>query len=910
MRTSLTPLLKLLAAGTIIFSVADGKAFEPSSDEPRTKTYRVADIVEAARRGDSGEVMNDLVRVTNAVVFPERTEEASRRIEAHENSLVVTQSQANHERIELCLTALRQIRRLYAHDPAKIHQLCLDGRTEHAARTLESLLEAQIAEVDYLDAPLEQVVADISKQARIPLRLDVRENASLTFAAKDVTLRTVVDRIAQESRSAWCFCGGEILITNSVSPLYRVECYPVRDLVASVKGRTPVLDRDELIALVARNVLPESWDLVGGWAALEVFQDALIVLHTREAHDEIGQLLNGIRRSRQAMTSDDGGTRLPVATFVSPHSTSPAEEAIFRELDMPTALDCAEMPLNDVARLLAARHNIDIWMDDRALEMVGISSDCPVTRKLKGMTLRTTLHLLLRDLELTYYINDDSLVITTPECNETNPTVGVYPIFDLLGSDRRKPDRGDDYDKFIDGVRSCVAPESWAWVGGPGEVHVVWRAGCLVIAQTMDVHEKLQRLFSALRLSADWKNAGGPGTRPRLTATADERLPAASHVARAIEERTTVDFVDAPLSEAIRKLAQRHRVHIELDTRATDFIGIKSDSPITLQLKNVRLRSVLWHLAKGRQMAWFNAGEFIDFTSIEAAEYQLATVVYPVFDLLQWHRMETASAEDYQRLVELVKRTTVPWSWDEVGGPGSIECFPSAGAIAVSQTAELQDEIAAFLRTYREFQDLFDQKMGVRIPRSVVVAQNPAAPARIATIKRQLVDLDFKATPLDEVAREISRKYKIPVLLDNSELEVARFIGISATEKITLRAEKEPLDSVLQRMLTDVGLSWIYRHEAVQITSQAAADNWYWLRFYPAIDFVPVSEDKREDVRRRMLPALIERFETAEFWPVRGDGSIGAITNPPALLISQPRRTHEQIEPFLDTLPRPYARSR
>ena len=46
---------------------------------------------------------------------------------------------------------------------------------------------------------------------------------------------------------------------------------------------------------------------------------------------------------------------------------------------------------------------------------MGIGTDTPVTKNLKGITLRSALRLMLRELSLTYIIKDEVLLITTPE---------------------------------------------------------------------------------------------------------------------------------------------------------------------------------------------------------------------------------------------------------------------------------------------------------------------------------------------------------------------------------------------------------------------------------------------------------------------------------------------------------------
>jgi hypothetical protein len=111
---------------------------------------------------------------------------------------------------------------------------------------------------------------------------------------------------------------------------------------------------------------------------------------------------------------------------------SEAANKIFATLDEDTTLEFIETPLTDVVAFLSELHNIGILLDTRALEEVGISSDTPITRNLKGVSLRSALRLMLRDLELTYVVADEVLQITTPEQASELTQLSVYNVGPML----------------------------------------------------------------------------------------------------------------------------------------------------------------------------------------------------------------------------------------------------------------------------------------------------------------------------------------------------------------------------------------------------------------------------------------------------------------------------------------------
>jgi hypothetical protein len=110
---------------------------------------------------------------------------------------------------------------------------------------------------------------------------------------------------------------------------------------------------------------------------------------------------------------------------------SPNEQKILQALDEPTDIDFEEQALSDVVDYLKQRHGIEIQLDKKALSDAGIGSEMPVTRSIKGITLRSALKLLLGEMELTYVLRNEVLMITSKTEAENMLSNRVYPVADL-----------------------------------------------------------------------------------------------------------------------------------------------------------------------------------------------------------------------------------------------------------------------------------------------------------------------------------------------------------------------------------------------------------------------------------------------------------------------------------------------
>lgn len=113
-------------------------------------------------------------------------------------------------------------------------------------------------------------------------------------------------------------------------------------------------------------------------------------------------------------------------------ASNPAEQKIQKELDEPTTIEFIDTPLEDVLNYLEDLHEIEIEIDQRALDDLGIDSGTPINRNLTGISLRSALRLILSDLDLTYIIDNEVLMITSVEEAETRLVTKVYPVADLV----------------------------------------------------------------------------------------------------------------------------------------------------------------------------------------------------------------------------------------------------------------------------------------------------------------------------------------------------------------------------------------------------------------------------------------------------------------------------------------------
>jgi hypothetical protein len=180
--------------------------------------------------------------------------------------------------------------------------------------------------------------------------------------------------------------------------------------------------------------------------------------------------------------------------------------------------------------------------------------------------------------------------------------------------------------------------------------------------------------------------------------------PNEAKIVAALDEKTELEFVDQPLSDVIDFLKERHGIEIQLDHNALTDEGVGSDTPITKNVKGISLESALDLVLGDLKLAYAVRDEVLFITSKEVAEHLLQTKTYPVADLVA-REDGAALGDDYQGLVELIASSVAPTTWNEVGGPGSIQEFRNARALVVSQTFATHRQIERLLASVREVRE-------------------------------------------------------------------------------------------------------------------------------------------------------------------------------------------------------------
>ncbi len=202
------------------------------------------------------------------------------------------------------------------------------------------------------------------------------------------------------------------------------------------------------------------------------------------------------------------------------------QAAIEKALAAPITLDFTDTPLEEVLDYLRDCCRIEIVLDSRGLGECGIDTGTPITKSLHNLPLRSALRLILREHGLTWTIQDDVLLVTTPEEADNWICTKVYDVSDLVVCRGEHDELWDDYDTLTGIIESTIRPTSWDDVGGAGAINgaTLGKAKVLVVDQTDDVHTRIADLLAQIRAVAK-KNPDGQLPRRNKPAGPSEKKP-------------------------------------------------------------------------------------------------------------------------------------------------------------------------------------------------------------------------------------------------------------------------------------------------------------------------------------------------------------------------------------------------
>ncbi len=168
---------------------------------------------------------------------------------------------------------------------------------------------------------------------------------------------------------------------------------------------------------------------------------------------------------------------------------------------------------------------------------------------------------------------------------------------------------------------------------------------------------------------------------------------------KALATKVTVNFLETPLNEAVRVLAETADFPILIDKIALEEYGLTEDTPADLSSTDLPLRSALNLMLRPLDLTYTVLDGQIVITSPETADGESLTRLY----FLEGTGLPRG---DYSTAMTLIQQSIEQDSWEAVGGSGTMapvsDGTKSRPALLISTTFTVHEQIASLLQSLRE----------------------------------------------------------------------------------------------------------------------------------------------------------------------------------------------------------------
>ena len=173
----------------------------------------------------------------------------------------------------------------------------------------------------------------------------------------------------------------------------------------------------------------------------------------------------------------------------------------------------------------------------------------------------------------------------------------------------------------------------------------------------------------------------------------------------AMNHSTSISAIELPLAEAIYTLSRQHDIPMVIDRRALEELGLSHEEPVTLDLKNVSLRSVLRLMLRDLDLTYMVKDEVLQITTVDAAESSLSVRV---------HRLPAELTGDTDLFVRTLMSSVQPQLWGTFGGPCSASFI--SDRLVVSSTEVGHESVEEFLLKLVNAKDPTANGKAARLP--------------------------------------------------------------------------------------------------------------------------------------------------------------------------------------------------
>ena len=364
---------------------------------------------------------------------------------------------------------------------------------------------------------------------------------------------------------------------------------------------------------------------------------------------------------------------------------------------------------------------------------------------------------------------------------------------------------------------------------------------------------------------------------PTPTAPVDKRIQ------QALAEPSALTVRDLPLCDVVARLSHRHQIPISLDYDALAAAGLTGKEPVNLDVSGPALGDLLNLVLRQDHLCYAVRDRAVVITTIEARETGEPKLVGKVYPLTPPLLGSGSLAEE--TMSDLIRYTIAPYSWAEVGGPGELQAIP--GALVVIQPPDVHEQVSSVLSHAEWSIEHADSTS------PIYLSPEDRKHRRIIEALNRIVDVRFRDVPFDEVCRNLSTEYDVPIVVDR---ESFNYPGLEVDTTVSVNLRDVPLRTALREVLNELQVNYSLFDGVINIHD--VYGHAYLTRAYSVGDLTGL---RGRNSGYGLIETLTNVVHPQSWDFVRGPSSVELVDSR-HILISAERDTLREVESFLGEL--------
>ncbi len=556
-----------------------------------------------------------------------------------------------------------------------------------------------------------------------------------------------------------------------------------------------------------------------------------------------------------------------------PNMKSQFEDQKFLDaLEDETRFEFVETPLDNVIAFVKDFHHIEIQIDRRALSEANISPEIPITANIKGVSLRASLLITLRNVGLVAVVQEGFLLITTPE--KARHWGGVLPglttpnrplksrsdaspnkVLDALEDDTRLEFIETPLEQVVNFLRdqhdipilfdmkalrdAKISPQvpvtqNIKWISLRSAIQLMLRQLGLTCARhdeflVITTSREAEFWGGAVPLvssAADRVNDALKGDTARSSVLPARRRQA-EKIDYALRSDTRIQFIETPLEDVVEFMKDLHSIPIFLDKKAIRDMGLDPNVSVTRNIRGISLHSALVLMLRELGLTCARHDEFLVITTPRETEFwgdALQRLDSPA------EKMDVVLKEDtriefrespLQDVVRfLCERHGIPIFLD-LKALRAAKVDPATPVTENLKGISLRSGLLLMLRQLDLTCACQNEFLVITTPNEAdfwghALRPSVSRPDKIDKALKGDTVFEFIQCPLREAVQYLRDRHDIPIIIDRRALADA---GIRPDVPITRNIKRVPLGSALRLMLDELKLTYVVENEVLLITT-------------------------------------------------------------------------------------------